>query len=111
MIALVLLFASSVLGITVDRTVCLALCSFVLTLHVEAAADNEKVVLAVEAEDSEYARYSELPLDAKTFPTVKVRYANVPRGTYTLTATLWKHDGKSWIAGVDTKTLTVKGDE
>ena len=105
-----LLSVLATITISVAPSVCHSPCTFVVTLQVEKAADNEKVVIVLEAEDSEYFRSSELPLNTQSpIRTVQIKYPKVPRGHYIIKATLYKHNGGSWIGGQDVKTIRIIG--
>lgn len=90
---------------------CLEPCDIRLRLTVEKAADNEKVLLEIKAEDSPFERVSHLPYGQGSPRTVEIWYKAVPRGSYTITATLFKHDGKTWVAGKVSRRVNVAGVE
>lgn len=102
------LLAATLLTLRLLPAACIAPCEMVATVSVEPARDNEKLVLVLEAEDSEYYRQSELPLNEKSPKTFQVRYSRIPSGAYMLTARLHKHDGRSWVAGQVSKVLVVR---
>lgn len=95
------------LSMRVAPSICSAPCDLVVTLQVTPSSENEMVELILDekdeveqgsAEGSGYYRLSELPLSVNSPRTFQVRYPMVPKGAYTLSATLWRHDGVSWIA-------------
>ncbi len=99
---------AALIVLRLNPTACIAPCEMVATVSVEPAADNEKLTLVLEAEDSDFGRVSEWPLNAQSPKTMQIRYSGIPKGAYLLTATLHKHDGKSWVAGQASRVLVVQ---
>lgn len=100
-----LLVLAAAISITVSRAVCLAPCDVVVTLRTEPAKNNQKVVLVMESDS--YYRSSEMDANEWTPKTVQIVYKALPSGEYVIKVTLWKHDGATWIAGTDSKTINV----
>lgn len=103
------LILAGLISIAVNPGVCMEPCNTLVTLRVEPAKDNYMVVITVQAPDSSY--YSRSDLDYSNGPpkTVQFYYKNIPAGGYTVSATLYKHDGKTWVAGRDQTVLLVGG--
>ena len=100
------LILASLISVSVTPSVCLSPCNIRVILKVEPAKDNERVVLEVDGPD--YYHRSDLDYTKYSVRTIQITYPNVPSGPYTVVATLYKHDGKSWVAGMDTKRVIVK---
>ena len=96
--------------LSVTPSVCQEPCTLTATLQVEKAKDNEKVVITLEAEDSEYFRSSDLDYTLSTPRTVQIRYISVPAGNYLLKAVLYKHNARSWIGGMAVRSVRIVGD-
>ena len=110
MISLLSILATITLSVT--PSVCQEPCTLTATLQVEKATDNEKVVITLEAEDSEYFRSSDLDYSLNTPRTIQIRYISVPAGNYILKAVLYKHGGvKSRIGGMVVRSVRIVGDE
>jgi hypothetical protein len=100
------LILAGVISLVVNPQVCMAPCNITVILRVEPAKDNEKVVLELEGEF--YSRVSNLDYSNGGPKTTQITYPAVPGGDYEIRASLHKHDGKSWVAGVDKKKVEVR---
>mgnify|MGYP001563935893 CR=1 FL=1 len=96
------------LSMTITPSTCLAPCDLRVKLSVEPARDNQKVILVLDSEESDYYRLSELPLNEQSPKTVNIRYPSVPAGAFTLTASLVKHDGVTTTAATVRKSVVVR---
>lgn len=97
------LLAAIVISITPQ--VCLAPCDIKVTARIEANPANN--LLQMELEGPRYSQVSEIPLGENHRKTVEIWYRRVLGGNYVITARLIRHDGKSWVAGVDKKNVRV----
>ena len=102
------LATSPLLTLAVSPNSCIAPCSLQVRLSIEPARDNEKVMLELEADDTDYYRLSELPLNERSPKTTYIRYPDVPAGVFTLTARLIKHEGRTWMAAEARKMVVVR---
>lgn len=112
------LILATLVSVSVSPAVCFDPCTLTVTLRVEPSRDNEKVVLEIGEEGIEPYRKTDLNYtpwcneksECRYSPkTVQIRYPGVPAGNYNVTATLYKHDAKTWVAGSDKKKVTVAG--
>jgi hypothetical protein len=106
------LILAGLISVTINPRICNAPCTVVLTLKVEPAKDNEKVTIEfVEGEGADYIAYRISDIDYSNGgpKTVQIKYPAVPAGNYWVKASLFKHDGKTWLADSDKKTLNVVG--
>ena len=102
---LLLLLLANLISFTVSPTTCLAPCDLVLRVRVEPAPDNDKVAIQVEGE--QFYRFTEIPYNNGGNKSFQVTYKGVPAGNYEIIVYLHKHDGKSWVAGIDKKIVKV----
>lgn len=106
----ILLTMVSVITLTLSRTVCFDPCEIEVTLRIEKASENKKVLIEVEGYDSLYFRSSEMEYSVTSPTTTKIRYMGIPTGSYVVRAFLYKFDGKEWSGTVDAREFKVIGD-
>jgi hypothetical protein len=99
------LILAGLISISVSPTVCNAPCSIRVTLKVEPAEDNERVILEIDGDN--YSRVSDMDYSNGGPKTVQIWYKDLPGGDYEIRASLHKHDGKSWVAGSDKKNIKI----
>ena len=102
---------AALIVITVFRSVCMSPCDVTIRLSVEPDRENQKVQIVMEADDSEFARISEMDYNERSPKTVEIRYPAVPAGTYRIVATLYKHNGVTWIAAAAIEHVRIVGPE
>lgn len=105
------LILAGLISLTVKPGVCQAPCDVVIVLKVEPAPDNEKVIVEFrEGEGIDSITYTSSDLDYSNGgpKTLQIKYPRIPAGTYEVRASLHKHDGKSWVAGMDKKKIEVR---
>lgn len=106
----ILLTMVSVISLSLSRAVCFDPCEIEVTLRIERASENKRVLIEVEGYDSLYFRSSLMEYSA-TSPTVtKIRYMGIPTGNYVVRAILYKFNGKEWSGTADAREFRVIGD-
>lgn len=98
---------AGLIALLVNPTVCNAPCNVTITVKVEPAPDNAKVVIEFLDEDKTPYRISDLDYSNGGPKTLRITYPGVPGGAYDIVVSLHKHDGKSWVAGTDKKHVEV----
>ena len=84
---------------------CFEPCSITVTVKVKEASDNNSVIIEVNSDN--YYHRSDLDYTNGGPKTLRITYPNAPAGEYTVTVELKKHDGRDWIAGRDSRRLSI----
>lgn len=112
-----LLLLANLITLTTTRSVCFEPCDVTIVLSVQPERDNSELRLEMIQTDGAYYRSSSLDMSPNcdengkcVYPPQRMRitYPRVPEGAYVITATLLKHDAKTWIAGEAKSEVTVR---
>lgn len=101
-----LLSAHNVISVKVNPRVCNTPCKVLISVRIQPHEVNESVVIY--AEGPNYSRASEIPVNA-TATSASREFTFPAAGEYIIVAGLFRHDGKTWLAGKDETTVLVQG--
>lgn len=102
------IFALALISIVVRPTVCFDPCEVRVTIRVEPAQNNEKVVLELDSDEGMYM-LSEIDYSYKSPRVLELWYANLTKGEYTLKATLYRRDAGSRVVEAAIARIAVVG--
>ena len=101
------LILAGLISVTVSPRACFEPCNIRVTLKVEPAKDNERVVVEVYSTNLGYYHRSDMDYTNGQPKTIQITYPGLPAGNYVVKGVLYKHDTKTWKAGEDVQGLNV----